>query len=702
MKSSLSPNARAELLLHAMSLSQKVAMTYQRYPLDYHYGAAGYIPAIPSLCLPDLVFNDAGQGVGDAQTGTTAFPAPIAQAASWDPALQYRFGSALGQEAHAKGIDVQLAPGMETQRVPMNGRNWEYGSEDPFLAGQTAAAEVRGVQSQHVIVTLKHFIANSQETNRMTDSSDLSWRTLEEMYAPQYDVAVHQGGAAGVMCSYNRINSVYSCQDRRTLGMLNRQFGFGGFVVSDWGATHSTVASAKAGLDIEMNIDPGTYYGPALEKAVQAHQVPMNTLNSMVLRILRSMFRVGVFDHPPAAQPQASKAQVSTPAHVALARRISEEGTVLLRDRHRILPITGHGRTIALIGSDAGPAGAEDEYNGEGSGHIPEFGAKPVVSPEQAITQRAGKSGDTVVYADGSSMADAIAAAKAASVAVVVVGDSESEGIDRKNLILTGGLCTLAGCTPQTVNQNALIQAVAAANPNTVVVLDTGGPVLMPWVRQVRGLLEAWYPGQQDGNALAALLFGDVDPSAHLTETFPAKQSQLPLRTTAQWPGVTEKGDTVGPHSTYSEGLLVGYRWYQARHLRPLFPFGFGLSYTSFRFSRLRVRTRGSKVLASFSVANTGRRAGADVAQVYVGDPRAAGEPPEQLKGFDRVSLRPGQTRRVTIMLTPVSFAHWSTRAGTWTVSPGRYTIGVGDSSAALPLTSSVQRRQLRLAPSVY
>jgi beta-glucosidase len=387
---------------------------------------------------------------------------------------------------------------------------------------------------------------------------------------------------------------------------------------------------------------------------------------------------------------------------VALARRISEEGTVLLKNRHGILPLTGHGRTIALIGPDAGQAGAEDEYNGEGSGHIPEAGAKPVVSPEQAITARAARSGDTVLYADGSSMADAVAAARAAKVAVVVVGDSESEGVDRHNLILTGGLCTLAGCSPQTIDQNTLIARVAAANPNTVVVLDTGGPVLMPWLHSVRGVLEAWYPGQQDGNALAALLFGDVDPSGHLTQTFPAKESQMPLRTQAQWPGVMKKGDSVGPHSIYSEGLLVGYRWYQAKHIRPLFPFGFGLSYTSFRFSGLHLQIDRRDVRVAFTITNAGHRAGADVAQVYVADPRSSGEPPEQLKAFSRVALGPGQARRVTVTLPPVAFAHWSTPAGTWTVSPGRYTISVGDSSARLPLRMGLRRRQARLSPGVY
>jgi len=703
MNTSLSPNQRAQLLLGAMSLSDKIAMTYQQYPMDYHYGAAGYIPGNTSLCIPDLVFNDAGQGVGDAQTGTTAFPAPIAQAASWDPSLQYQFGAALGQEARDKGIDVQLAPGMETDRVPMNGRNWEYMGEDPFLAGQDAAAETAGIQSQHVIVTLKHYIANSQETNRMTDSSDVDQRTLEEIYAPQYDTAIHQGGAMGVMCSYNRINSVYSCENPNTLkGILDGQFGFTGFVVSDWGATHSTVASALNGLDIEMNVTPGTYYGPSLQTAVEDGQVAMSTLNDMVLRILRAMFTVGVFDHPPAAEPQAFAAPATTPDHVALAREVSEQGTVLLKNQDAILPLSRPGQTIAVLGPDAGQAGAEDEYNGEGSGHVPEAGIALVVSPLQGITQRAVGNGDKVLYADGSATADAVAAAKAADVAVVVAGDSESEGTDRSNLTLTGGICTLAGCTPQTVDQNSLISQVAAANPNTIVVLDTGGPVLMPWLDQIKGLLEAWYPGQEDGNALAALLFGDADPSGHLTETFPASMSDLPIQSASQWPGVTESGDSVGPHSSYSEGLLVGYRWYQARGITPLFPFGFGLSYTSFRFSNLTVTSTSSGAVARFNVQNTGLRAGAEVAQASVGMPSSTGEPPNQLKGFQKVWLEPGQTKTVSITLPETSFAWWNTAGEQWVVTPGNYTVSVGDSSASLPLHATLSRTAAQLPAGAY
>ncbi len=714
MNPSLSAGTRADLLLRAMTLSEKVAMTYQRYPDLSHYGAGGYIPGVASLCLPDLVFNDAGQGVADTQTGTTAFPAPIAQASSWDRQLQYEFGQALGQEAHRKGIDVQLTPAIETQRVPMNGRNWEYMSEDPFLSGQGAAAEVRGIQSEHVIVTLKHFITNSQETDRgiaisnattfKTDSSDIDSRTLEEMYAPQYDMAIRQGGAMGVMCSYNRINSVYSCQNQRTLGMLEHQFGFTGFVVSDWGATHSTLASARAGLDVEMSVQPGIYFGPALEGAVKDGRVPMRLLNGMVQRILRAMFTVGVFDHPPASQPAASRATVSSAAHLALARRISEEGTVLLRNEDHVLPLLGRDRTIAVIGPAAGQAGAENEYNGQGSGHVPLAGSVPgVVSPLEAIRRRAAAQDDRIVYADGTNSAQSAAAARAATVAIVFAGDSESEGIDRSGLRLTGGTCSLfSGCTPQPIDQNALIAEVAAANPNTIVVLSTGGPVLMPWVDQVRGIFEAWYPGQQDGNAIAALLFGDVDPSGHLTETFPAAMRDLPIRSRAQWPGVTEPGDGIGPHSVYSERLLVGYRWYETKRIKPLFAFGYGLSYTTFRFSRLTAQATRGGASVTFTVTNTGHRAGADVAQVYVDDPPASGEPPRQLKGDARVTLGPGRSRRVTIPLGAASFAYWSNRAATWLIAPGRYTIYVGDSSQSLPLQATLTKGPGRLAPGVY
>ncbi|MGZ4224212.1 MAG: beta-glucosidase [Solirubrobacteraceae bacterium] len=667
-------------------------MLSQAQPVWAHYGAAGFVPGQPSLCIPDLVLNDAGQGVGDLETDTTAFPAAIAQSSSWDPSLQWRFGAALGWQAWHKGINVQLAPGIEIDRVPVNGRNFEYMSEDPYLAAQGAVAEVRGIRSNPVIATVKHYVANSQETNRMTVSSDVDQRTLEEIYTAPYEAAVKQGHAGSVMCSYNRINGTYACENRDTLTtILKRQFGFTGFVMSDWGGTHSTVEAANAGLDMEMDLKPGQYFTAPLKTAVQDGQVPMSRLDDMVTRIVRTMFAVGIFDHPAATEPAAAAANVQRPQDIALARSLSEEGTVLLKNERQVLPLTGSGKRIAVIGPGAGPAGAQQFYNGAGSGHIPESGAKPdVVTPLQGITQRALADGDLVTYADGSVPAAATLAAKAADVAIVFVGSEDSEGVDRSTLDLSSGNCSLVGCQPQPVDQDSLISQVAAANPHTIVVLNTGGPVLMPWLNQVQGLLEAWYPGQQDGNAIAALLFGDVDPAAKVPETFPASRSDLPTPTPQQYPGVN---DAAGiPHATYSEGMLVGYRWYDAKHITPLFPFGFGLSYTTFALRDLHLSPGGRPALATatFTVADTGPRLGAEVAQLYVTDPRNAGEPPKQLKGFQKVLLKPGARTKAKLALDFRSLAHWSDAAHRWKVGSGCYRVLVGDSSRNLPLTATI------------
>ena len=664
-----------------MNIDQKIAMLSQAQPIWAHYGAAGYVPGQPSLCIPDLVLNDAGAGVGDLEVNTTAFPAPISQSSSWDPTLQFQLGQALGWEAWHKGINVQLAPGVEIDRVPMNGRNYEYMGEDPYLAGQGGAAEIQGIQSNPVIATVKHYLANSQETNRMTDSSDVSERTLEEIYAPAYEAAVRQGHVGSVMCSYNRINDVYACENPATLtAILKQQFGFDGFVVSDWGATHSTVASANAGLDMEMNVAPGTYFTAPLKAAVQSGQVPTSRLDDMVLRIVRTMFGLGLFDHPAASEPAAAAADVERPQDVTLARTISEDGTVLLKNDGQILPLTGRGQRIAVIGPGAGVAGAEQFYNGGGSGHVPEFGGKPdVVSPLQGIELRARSAGDTVLYADGSNQVDATLAAKAANVAVVFVGAQDSEGTDRSTLDLDSGNCSLVGCTPQPVNQDSLISQVAAANPHTVVVLNTGGPVVMPWLDQVKGLFEAWYPGQQDGNAIAALLFGDVNPSAKLPETFPKSQQDIPTQTPQQYPGINDAQGV--PHSVYSEGLLVGYRWYDAKGIAPLFPFGFGLSYTTFGYSRLSVapsHAGAALATASVEVTNQGPRSGADVAQLYIADPPSTGEPPKQLKGFDRLTLNPGQSGSASFPIDERALSYWSTAVHDWRVAPGCYGILIG------------------------
>src|SRR3954471_16610405 len=681
MDAKKSPNERSQMLVKAMSIDDEIAMVHQSAPIWSHYGAAGYVAGNPSLCIPDLVLNDAGQGVGDQEVQTTAFPSGIAQASSWDRPLQRQLGRAIGNEAWHKGINVQLAPDVNIARFPMNGRNSEAFGEDPYLAGQTGAAWIRGIQDNPVIADVKHYALNNHEVNRMTVSADADQRTIHEIYTPAFETAVKSGHVGSVMCSYNRINGPYACENGPMLnGILKNEFGFDGFVVSDWGGTHSTKPSALAGLDMEMGFEPGTYYTGPLKTAVQSGQVPKARLDDMVLRITRVMFRQGIFEHPTPAQPAAFGSNVETPEDVTLARKVSEAGTVLLKNSGNALPITGQNKRIAVIGQAANQTGAEQSYNTGGSAHIPEAGPHPhVVAPITGITQRASADGDLVTFSDGSSQADAVAAASAADIAVVFVGDGESEGVDRPDMTLSNAkFCTLAGCNPYGPgNQDDLIKSVAAANPNTVVVLTTGGPMQMPWLGQVRSVVQAWSPGQEEVNSIAALLFGDVNPSGKLPQTFPKSQADLPTKTQSQYPGVN---DSKGiPHAAYSEGLKVGYRWYDSQGIEPLFPFGFGLSYTTFSLGGLHVKAAGGGANATFTVANTGSRAGAEVAQLYVGMPNDTGEPPKQLKGYSKGRLSPGQSQTVTLSLAERAFSYWGT--GGWTVATGCYRIMLGSSS---------------------
>src|SRR3954449_2100969 len=495
------------------------------------------------------------------------------------------------------------------------------------------------------------------------------------------------------MSSYNRINGTYASENGPMLnGILKTEFGFDGFVMSDWGGQHSTVAGALGGGDMEMDLAPGKYYGDALKTAVQEGKVPQARLDDMVLRITRAMFRAGIFEKPAASQPAAFGSNVETPEDVALARKVSEEGTVLLKNSGNTLPITGQNKRIAVIGQAANQTGAEQSYNTGGSAHIPEAGPHPhVVAPITGITQRASADGDLVTFSDGSSQADAVAAATAADIAVVFVGDGESEGVDRPDMTLANAkFCVLAGCAPYGPgNQDEMVKAVAAANPNTVVVLTTGGPMQMPWLGQVKSVVQAWFPGQEEGNAIAALLFGDVNPSGKLPQTFPKSQADLPVKTQTQYPGVN---DSQGiPHAKYTEGLKIGYRWYDSQGIEPLFPFGYGLSYTTFSLGGLHVKAAGGKTTgatATFTVKNTGTRAGAEVAQLYVGMPNQTGEPPKQLKGYSKVVLSPGQSKDVTLSLGRRAFSYWGT--GGWTVAKGCYRIMLGRSSRDIAAQKTV------------
>jgi beta-glucosidase len=663
MNKSLSAERRAGLLLRAMTLKDKITLVHgverKQHPFK---GYVGYVPGNARLHIPALKLADGRAGVGNNATGVTLLPAPIAAAASWDTSLLNTFGRVLGQEQWGKGTNVELGPTIDVVRVPQWGRTFETYGEDPYLNGQMAAAEIRGIQNQGPIANANMYLTMSQESARFNIDSVVDERTLQEIYLPPFRTAV-SGGVGTFMCAYIKTNGVYSCENPHVLGdLLKNQLGFRGWVMSDWGGTHSTVASATAGLDQEMPDDH--YYGQALETAVTDGQVSMATLDEHVWRILVTMFRQGLFDKQ---QPGDWDANVRTPEHDAFSRSVAEQGTVLLKNEDNILPLASVS-SLAVIGADGG---TKPQVEGVGSSHVV---APYVISPVDGIRKRAGASSH-VSYSDGSDLAVASNLARAAEVAIVFVSTVEGEGHDRPNLELPG-------------NQDQLVSAIASANPRTIVVLNTGGPVLMPWINRVRGVIEAWYPGQEDGNAIASILFGDVNPAGKLPLTFPRTADEIPTSTPQQWPGVNGT-------STYSEKLNVGYRWYDATGIEPQFPFGFGLSYTTFRLSHLVVTpTRLSKVpgpiYGKVSVTNTGHRGGAEVVEAYVSQPSTNGEPPRQLCAFAKVYLKAGETKQVSLTVGPRSLSYYDTSAHRWTTAAGTYHIMVGTSSRDLPLHCDV------------
>ena len=651
---------RVSELMSKLTLSQEISLMTGASGSSY----AGLIPAIGSLCMPAVNFQDGPAGPGDGMTGVTQLPAPVDVAATWDTSAEQEYGQVIGAEQAAKGTSVDLGPTINIDRDPRWGRAFESVGEDPYLNGQLGAANIRGVQSAGTMAEVKHFAVYNQETNRNTsaDNAVVSTEAEQEIYFPAFQAAVQQGAAASVMCSYSVINGTPACQDPYTLStVLRQQDGFGGFVTSDWGGTHSTAASANAGMNVDMPGSDGLY-GSALQSAVGSGQVSQSTINSEVSEILTEMFAYGLFDKAPTGSPAETATNATDQAD---ATALSEEGTVLLKNGGNVLPLTSSDGSIAVIGADAS---SSPLTAGGGSASVDSSGT---VTPLQGI-QAAAPSGVTVNYNAGTSDSSAASTAAGSSVAVVFASLDESEGSDLTSIDLGS-------------SQDALISAVAAANPNTIVVLNTGSAVTMPWLSSVKGVLEAWYPGQEDGTAIASLLFGNTDPSGHLTVTFPTSLSQVPASTTAQWPG---QNGTV----QYSEGVDVGYRWYDSQKLTPLFPFGYGLSYTSFSFSNLHVGSlsAGGQATVTATVTNTGSRSGADVAQLYVNDPAASGQPPLQLEGFQRVNLQPGASQTVTFQLTQQDLQYWNSSSNAWATSTGNYGIEVGDSNANLPLSGTL------------
>jgi beta-glucosidase len=649
---------RVSQLMAKMSQDQKISMLHGTSGPTY----IGDTAAIPDLCIPAMGLQDGPSGVGDGVGGVTQLPSAVTSAATFDTALEKQYGAVAGNEFAGKGVNVALGPTLNIVRDPRWGRAFETFSEDPYLAGQMAVANVQGIQSQGVMAQAKHVAVYNQETNRNgpADNAIVDTRTLQEIYLPAFQAAVSTGAAASVMCAYSTVNGTFACENPYLLNTaLYQQAGFGGFVTSDWGAAHSTVAAANAGMTMEM---PGGYFfGDFLKQAVANGQVTQATLDTMVKRVLTQMFAFGLFDKAPSG---SLSARVTTAAHVAIAKQGAEEGNVLLKN-NGVLPLsTSSTHSIAVIGNDGG---AGVQAIGGGSATVTSSGT---VSPLTGIQNRVAGTSTTVTYNDGSNTATAASLAQSSDVAIVFASNNYgNEGSDSSTIDLPG-------------NQNALIAAVAAANPKTVVVLHTNSATTMPWLNSVAGVLEGFYPGQQVGTATAELLFGDVNPSGKLPVTFPKSLADVPANTTAQWPG-------NGTNVQYSEGLNVGYRWYDDKNIAPLFPFGYGLSYTTFGFSNLQVGAlSGGTATVSATVTNTGTRAGTEVAQLYVGAPVATGEPNHQLRGFQRVTLDPGQAKTVQFSLTAHDLAHWVDSG--WTTTAGAYQILVGDSSRTLPLTGTL------------
>jgi beta-glucosidase len=638
-----------------MTFAEKVAMI-----AGNNGGYVGNIPANTRLGIPALNLQDGPAGIGDGTGNVTAFPAPICLGASWDVSLARQYGIYMGAEASGKGVNVLLAPMMNMARAYQTGRAFEGYGEDPCLSGAMAAAEITGIQSQGVIATAKHFVCYEEEANRTLITSDVNERTREEIYDLPFRQSV-RAGAGAVMASYNRLNSRHACETEDLNAALRKLWGFNGWVMSDWGATFSTVAGMNNGMDMDMYC--GYYTSNAVQSAILNGNVPPAELNAMMQRILTAMFRFGLFDTPNSGNLGAS---VTNAAHTQFARAEAAESMVLLQNPRGILPLSTSVKSIAVIGSvastapistGAGSAGVVLPYN---------------ITPLAGITSRAG-SHVTVSYAqgDGASISAAAAMAATNQVAIVCVGQQTSEGSDRSSLSLPNG-------------QDGLISAVAAANSNTIVVVYESSSTLMPWAGQVASILMAWYPGQENGNALAEVLFGDVNPSGKLPVTIPAAATEVPANTTAQFPG-------IGGHTVYSEQLQIGYRWYDANNVTPLFPFGCGLAYTTFGYSNLTIGavSPSGQVQVAFDLTDTGALAGTEVPQLYLGYPPAAAEPPKLLKGFQRISLSPQQTQHVVFNLTWEDLANWDTTARGWIVNPGTFQVLVGASSRDIRLTGS-------------
>jgi beta-glucosidase len=700
---SLPVEKRVADLLSRMTLSEKATML----------SGSGWMESAPieRLGIPAIRMADGPMGVrawvgSSAMTNaagnpvkveSTSFPSGVDMASTWDIELVQREGQAIALEVKALGRDMILGPTVNINRVPLWGRNFEGYGEDPYLSGRLGVAYVKGVQGEGVIPSVKHFDANNEEFERHRIDAHIDERTLHEIYLPAFKAAVQQGGAWTVMSAYNKVNGVHCGENTYLLtDVLKNEFGFKGFVVSDWASTYSTAPTVNAGMDLEMPGGPqmlamtktdrfknggsgaGWLVADKVLAAVQAGQITEATIDDNVGRILRVIFLSGIFDHP-----HAAGGEVDTPAERAVALQGATEGIVLLKNDHSMLPLdAARIHSIAVIGPNAAVA----RTGGGGSSLVR---PRHAIAPLDGIRERAG-SAVKVSYALGvgmegedpaqdtaeareKSMKEAVDAAAQADVAVVVVGrysKLESEGHDVATMDLPAG-------------QDELIEAIEKANPHTIVVINTGDPVTMTkWIDTTPALVDMWYGGQEGGHALASILFGDADPSGKLPVSLPKRYEDSPAA--SNYPGTNLVVN-------YAEGIYVGYRYYDTKNVEPQFPFGYGLSYTTFAYSDLKVTpgkvAGNAPVTVSLKVKNTGSRAGAEVVQLYVHDGHSKiDRPVHELKGFQRVELQPGETKTVHLTLDRAALSYWSPETKQWTADPGTFEVQVGASSRDIRL----------------
>jgi beta-glucosidase len=683
------PADRAQAVLSQLTREDELQLVHgaasRNWPREVQpRRALGTVTALSCARTPTLYFADGSVGVRDQVGRATALPSGVASAATWDVGEAAKFGTLIGTEQRAFGINVSLSGTLNLSgREPRGGRTFESKGEDPILAGKITAALVRAIQDQHVIANLKHFALNDQETGRGNANVLIDERSARESDLLAFEIASKDSDVQSVMCSYNLVNGHYACQNPWLLStVLDGDWGFPGFVVSDWDAVHDTLEAANGGLDEEQ---PDSNYFGSLGSAVADGDVPQARLDDMVRRILHAMFSVGLFDEPEALQPIAAEDDAR------VAEEIEEQGAVLLQNSG-VLPLARSLTSIAVIGSHAdvgvlsgGGSAQVDPYGGAALVETPLNAAswlRVVWDPSSPLDALQAKvPNGHVSFNDGSDPESAAALAAASDVAVVFVSQWEAESLDRPSLQVRDIVHEPA------FDQDALVSAVAAANPKTIVVLESGGAQLMPWLGSTAAVLEAWYPGQRGGEAIANLLFGDVNPSGKLPLTFPARDSDLP-RPVLDAP----QGPVASFDVDYDvEGFNAGYKWYASRGLTPLFPFGFGLSYTTFEITEPQVTVTDasgpSDFQVSFVLGNTGARAGAEVAQVYLQLPEGTGEA-KRLVAWQKVLLGPGEEQTVTVPVAADDSSHplsyWDESVQGWRAASGSYTVYVGTSSRDL------------------